>query len=168
VLLALGCWVLVKNVLPGRTFAALAAIAVYAALSYAWSVQQVRSFLLKNMDQTNHYYPGLNRNYYQHYFDPLAEYKLFREKHGSGHSLILESTEAHDLPVYLDHLQIKHYPLDSIQACLDGQKPFFVSSYYARPFMREIGKLGGTWRSRYLQNKARLPRVVVCEPTGGH
>lgn len=123
--------------------------------------------MLKNMDQTNHYYPGLNRNYYQHYFDPMAEYKLFREKHGNGNTLILESTEAHDLPVYLKHLGIKYHPLDSIQTCLNSQKPFFVSSYYAKPFMREIGKLGGAWRSRYLQNQARLPRVLVCEPTGG-
>ncbi len=147
-----------------RQAIAYGALLVYSAFAYGYGVYQVRQFLRNGMDQADHYYPGLNHNYYQHYFDPNTEYDLFRKKFGTDKVLILESSEEHDMPVYLRHKKQVFVPLDSIGSYLQRRQTFYVSSSYARAFMLEMTKMGPSWNCRYLQNEPRLPRIMVCEP----
>lgn len=149
-----------------RKATAYGALLLYCAFMYGYGVYQVRQFLRNGMDQSNHYYPGLNHNYYQHYYNPNAEYDLFRKKFGPDKVLILESSEEHDMPVYLRHKKQLFVPLDSIESYLQRRRTFYVSSNYARAFMREMSKMGPSWNCRYLQNEPRLPRIIVCEPVG--
>ncbi|MDX2134907.1 MAG: hypothetical protein SFV52_08980 [Saprospiraceae bacterium] len=154
--------------LPARQAGlAYASLLLYCALSYGLGVQWVRDYLRKGLSQTSHYYPGLNFNYYQHFFDPNAEYDLFRKKFGTDRVLILESSEEHDMPVYLRHKKQAFVPLDSIEAFLNRRQTLYVSSTYAKAFMQEMAKMGPAWRCRYLQNRDRLPQIVVCEPVAG-
>lgn len=139
---------------------------LYCTLSYAYGVYQVRQQLRAGLDTKDHYYPGLNKNYYQHFYDPNAEYDLFRQKYGTDKVLILESTEEHDLPVYLQHKNQAFMPLDSIESFLRRHQTVYVSSNYAKSFLQEMGKMGPGWKCRYLQNEGRIPRVVVCEAVG--
>ncbi|MCK6692328.1 MAG: hypothetical protein L6Q97_09515, partial [Thermoanaerobaculia bacterium] len=131
-----------------RQVIAYGALLLYSAFAYGYGVYQVRQFLQNGMDQSEHYYPGLNHNYYQHYYDPNAEYDLFREKIGTDKVLILESSEAHDMPVYLRHKKQTFVPLDSIGSYLQRRQTFYVSSSYARAFMREMTKMGPFWNCR--------------------
>ncbi|HAD13809.1 MAG TPA: hypothetical protein DCF33_15390 [Saprospirales bacterium] len=140
---------------------------LYSAFSYGLGVYQVRKYLREGMDQENHYYPGLNHNYYQHYFNPNAEYDLFRKKFGTNQQLILESSEQHDMPVYLQHKKQAFVPLDSIGSYLQKRQKIYVSSNYAKAFMREMSKMKTSWNCRYMQNEPRLPRIIVCEPVAG-
>jgi hypothetical protein len=139
---------------------------LYSAFSYGYGVYKVRLYLRNGLEQMDHYYPGLNFNYYQHYYDPNAEYDLFREKFGTDKVLILESAEEHDMPVYLRHKKQAFLPLDSIGAYLQRRQTIYVSSGYAKAFMQEMAKMGPAWNCRYMQSKSRLPRVIICEPAG--
>jgi hypothetical protein len=140
---------------------------LYSAFSYGLGVYQVRKYLREGLDQENHFYPGLNHNYYQHYFNPNAEYDLFRKKFGTNQLLILESSEQHDMPVYLQHKQQAFVPLDAIGSYLQKRQKIYVSSNYAKAFMREMSKMKPSWNCRYMQNEPRLPRIIVCEPVAG-
>lgn len=154
--------------LPARAqLPAGAALVLYSALCYGWGVAQVRTYLRTHLagTETDHYYPGLNHNYYQHYYRPNAEYDLFRQKFGTDQVLILESTEDHDMPVYLRHKNQAFVPLDAIESYLQRRQTLYVSSYYPTAFLREFSKMPG-WRCRYMHDKIRVPRVVVCEPVG--
>lgn len=146
---------------------AYAALLLYCAGTYAWGHWQLREFLREGMAGMDHYYPGLNRNYYQHFYQPNAEYDRFRKENGTGKVLVLESSEAHDFPVYLRHKGQAFVPIDSIESYLRRRQTLYVSTNYARSFMQEMSKMGPGWRCRYLQPAARLPRIVVCEPVGG-
>lgn len=165
-LLAVSTKAVFSRLAASRASLAYAALLLYCVGAYGWGLWQTRAFLQKGLDTMDHYYAGLNRNYYQHYYQPNAEYDLFRQQFGTDKTLILESSEAHDMPVYLQHKNQAFAPLDSIETYLRNRKTFYVSSYYARPFMQEMSKMGSGWRCRYLQNKARIPRVVICEPVG--
>lgn len=149
-----------------RKVIAYGALLLYCVSAYGYGVRQVRQFLRNGMGQANHYYPGLNHNYYQHYYNPNAEYDLFRKKFGTDKVLILESSEEHDLPVYLRHKTQAFVPLDSIGSYLQRRQTMYVSSNYARSFMQEMAKMGPSWSCRYLQNEPRLPRIIICEPVG--
>ncbi len=146
---------------------AYASLLLYCALFYGLGVQWVRDYLRKGLSQTSHYYPGINYNYYQHFFNPNAEYDLFRKKFGADRALILESSEEHDMPVYLRHKKQAFVPLDSIEAFLNRRQTLYVSSIYAKAFMQEMAKMGPSWNCRYLQKQDRLPQIVVCEPVAG-
>lgn len=155
-----------EKISPTRKGIAYGALLVYCVLAYTYGVYQVRRFLRNSLEQADHYYPGLNHNYYQHYYDPNAEYDLFRKKFGTDKVLILESSEAHDMPVYLQHKKQAFVPLDSIGSYLQRRQTMYVSSAYSKAFMQEMAKMGPAWSCRYLQPKARIPRIIVCEPAG--
>ncbi|HNE27774.1 MAG TPA: hypothetical protein PLW66_01330 [Saprospiraceae bacterium] len=165
-LLAISAKAVISRLTASRASFAYAALVLYSAGTYAWGLWQTREFLRKGLDTMDHYYPGLNRNYYQHFYQPNAEYDLFRQQFGTDKTLVLESSEEHDMPVYLQHKKQVFVPLDSIETYLRSPRTFYVSSNYARSFMQEMSKMGPGWRCRYLQNKARIPRIVICEPTG--
>ena len=164
--LTAGIYHVLERLATPRKTIAYGALLLYSAFAYGLGVYQVRQFLRNGMDQANHYYPGLNHNYYQHYYNPNTEYDLFRKKFGTDKVLILESSEEHDLPVYLRHKKQAFVPLDSIGSYLQRRQTMYVSSNYARAFMQEMAKMGPLWNCRYMQNEPRLPRIIICEPVG--
>lgn len=107
-------------------------------------------------------YQDLNKNYYQYVYEPNLEFDLFKQKYGSNKTLILETTEEHDLPDYLLFKGLKSAPIDSINGMIDREKTLYVSTRYPKSFIQEIQKLPGGWTCTYLQPKPRYPRIVVC------
>ncbi len=105
---------------------------------------------------------SINYGYYQYYYKPNEEYDLFKQKY-PGQTLIIETAEQHDMPVYLNHKQIKSVPLDSIYPMMEQQNTIFVSTRYPKNFIQNMEKMKGGWRCTYLQNQIRYPRIVVCK-----
>lgn len=105
---------------------------------------------------------GLNYGYYQQYYDPNAEYNLFKQKY-PNETLVIESAEEHDMPVYLEYKQIKHLPLDSIYNYMETHQTMYVSTRYPKNFIKNMEKMKGGWRCSYLQPSIRYPRVIVCQ-----
>ena len=152
--------------LPAKTAGpAYVGILLYGLLTYGLSIYFVRQQLRRGLEGTTRY-QDLNYNYYQHFYDPNREFDLFRSQFGGGTVLILESTDEHDLPVYLAHKRQAFVPLDSIDAYLRRRQPMYVSSNFPKAFMREMSKMTPAWSCRYLQPQIRCPRIVVCEPRG--
>lgn len=145
-------------------FGAYGLLILTCLVAYGMNMVRVKQILRQNLDAKNHYYPGVNFNYYQHYYNPNAEYDAFQKRFGANQVLILESSEEHDLPVYLQHKKQAFVPLDSIEGYILRRKTMYVSTNYAAAFISEMQKMRPAWRCRYLQPEPRLPRIVICEP----
>ncbi len=134
----------------------------YCVLAYAFSIREARHKLEKGMVEIQRD-QELNYNYYQHFYAPNREFDRFREEFGPNQTLILETTEPFDLPVYLAHKKQHFVSLDSIRDYIMRERTLYVSTRYPRNFIREMEKLQPAWRCAYLQGEVRYPRVVVCK-----
>jgi hypothetical protein len=137
----------------------LAGIAVCVASLFL--TQKSASKRIKNSLVRKEILQDIDRNYYQYWYEPNAEFDLFKEKIGPSATLVLEGTEPHDLPNYLDHKGLHYVPLDSIYGLMERQRTVCVCTKFAGDFTREIQKMP-EWTYSYLQPQARYPRIVIC------
>jgi len=134
---------------------------VYCLAAYVYSIQEARQKLEKGLVELRRD-QELNYNYYEDFYAPNREFDQFHRQF-PNQTLILETTEPFDLPVYLAHKQQRFVPLDSIQDYIMRERTIYVSTRYPRNFIREMEKLQPAWGCSYLQGEVRYPRVVVCK-----
>jgi hypothetical protein len=103
----------------------------------------------------------INHNYYQYWFDPNTEFDLFKEKTGTSATIVLEGTEPHDLPNYLEHKGLRYVSADSIQLMMEREDTVYVCSKFTGDFIRTIQQMPD-WTYTFLQEKERYPRIVIC------
>ncbi|HND89061.1 MAG TPA: hypothetical protein PK971_12065 [Saprospiraceae bacterium] len=127
-------------------------------LGYGYSVYELR----QRLDQGLHdgwRYQDLNYNYYQHYYAPNREYDFF-QKYWGQKVLIVENSEPHDMPVYVQHRGIRTAPIDSmLRAAQPGDTLFFST----RDGQRLVEGMKAEWDCWCLQPAQRYPRVVACK-----
>lgn len=127
--------------------------------SYWYGKQEIVSHLKTTMS-TFRYDQDLNYNYYQFCYAPNEEFDLFKQTAGTGATLILERSEAHDLPVYLAHKGITFLPGDSLAVMMEREKTVYVSTRFPQVFLEKMEQVPG-WQFSFLQDKARYPRILV-------
>lgn len=109
---------------------------------------------------TIRYDQDLNYNYYQFRYAPNEEFDLFRKQAGEQAMLILQRTEAHDLPVYLAHKGITFLPADSMEVMLNKEKTLYFSTRFPQEFIKSMENRP-EWTFEFLQPEARYPRIVI-------
>lgn len=134
--------------------------AIYCLLCYPYAVYKTRQTLEQGLDKLVRY-QDLNYNYYQYLYAPNRELDLFRQKYASA-TLIIETSEPYDVPIYAQHKKVRAVPLDSIQKHIERDPVLYISTMYPRNFIREMQKLTPAWDCSYLQPEVRYPRIVVC------
>lgn len=163
VLLLALCWHSAAEGLSiGRRTALNVGMGLICLFGFGYAEYEVRVKLRHGMDEVVRY-QELNYNYYADYYEPNLEFDLFQQRY-PGQTLVLETAEPYDQPVYLDRKGMRFVPLDSIEAYLQHEVTVYVSTRNPRSFMREMGKLHDpSWNCSCMQPMVRYPRVVVCK-----
>ena len=126
-------------------------------LCYAYSVYEVRGSLADGLHD-GWRYQDLNYNYYQHYYAPNREFDFFQKNYRSK-VLIVENSEPHDIPDFVQHRGIATASIDSmLRAAQPGDTLFFST----RDGQRFVEGMKQEWDCTCLQPSLRYPRVVAC------